>query len=135
MRCHSHLSDDEREQIGLARTLGHSGRARRWMRLSPGLARPQKRAYGARSSKAGASTVGKGSMVPSGRGNPPQCPRGRRRRGSIRSGRSPLPERRNVPADTATVLRGCGRHGAGAQLVVILMERGQTRDSFVYRST
>ena len=24
MRCYSHLSDDEREQIGLARTLGHS---------------------------------------------------------------------------------------------------------------
>ena len=24
MRCYWHLSDDEREQIGLARTLGHS---------------------------------------------------------------------------------------------------------------
>jgi IS30 family transposase len=24
MRCYSHLSDDERERIGLARTLGHS---------------------------------------------------------------------------------------------------------------
>ena len=24
MRCHSHLSDDEREQIGLAKALGHS---------------------------------------------------------------------------------------------------------------
>ena len=24
MRCYSHLSDDEREQIGLARALGHS---------------------------------------------------------------------------------------------------------------
>src|ERR1700748_3206406 len=24
MQCYSHLSDDEREQIGLARTLGHS---------------------------------------------------------------------------------------------------------------
>ena len=24
MRCYSHLSDDEREQIGLAKTLGHS---------------------------------------------------------------------------------------------------------------
>ena len=24
MRCYSHLSDDEREQIGLAKALGHS---------------------------------------------------------------------------------------------------------------
>jgi hypothetical protein len=26
MRCYSHLSDDEREQIGLAKALGHSSK-------------------------------------------------------------------------------------------------------------
>ena len=45
MRCYSHLSDDEREQIGLAKALGHSigaiaqaiGRPKStvWRELSP----------------------------------------------------------------------------------------------------
>jgi hypothetical protein len=33
MRCYSHLSDDEREQISLAKALGHSIGARRLDRL------------------------------------------------------------------------------------------------------
>ena len=50
MGCYSHLSDDEREQIGLAKAVGHSIGA-----IAKAIGRPKRASFRATSCRAGAT--------------------------------------------------------------------------------